>query len=232
MQTVGEFVATHTVPGGGTRAWADPDPAAAAVATLDAGLPVRVLEAQPNGWAHVLCSNGWTAWVDGRVLQPVDVAAPVAAATTAKPSLGTQFNWLFQPIETGPLSLGGAAAAVLGGFLPWLTLGSTGASAWDLGVVALLRGHGPNSGVMAGVALVVVALVALPRITHKPLPAIAVAALGGLATNVALLALIATSKEHLHAHIGVGLLLTLAGGAAILADFYLGLQRAHPKAAA
>lgn len=31
--------------------------------SLDAGLPVRLLDASANGWAFVECSNGWQCYV-------------------------------------------------------------------------------------------------------------------------------------------------------------------------
>lgn len=63
------FAPTHTVPAGGIPAWETPDPGAAAVANLDAGLPVQVLERRAD-WARVEASNGWSGWVDGRRLVP------------------------------------------------------------------------------------------------------------------------------------------------------------------
>lgn len=59
---------THVVPDGGLPAWAEPNPEAQPVATLGAGLPVFV-EQVLGAWAHVLCSNGWRGWVDGRRLR-------------------------------------------------------------------------------------------------------------------------------------------------------------------
>jgi hypothetical protein len=59
---------THRIPEGGLDAWQDPDPAAAPVARLDAGLEVR-LEDTLGGWAHIVCENGWSAWVDGGRLE-------------------------------------------------------------------------------------------------------------------------------------------------------------------
>lgn len=59
--------ATHGVPVGGLDAYELPDPALAPIARLDAGLPVQVGE-ELGAWARVVCSNGWTAWVDGRRL--------------------------------------------------------------------------------------------------------------------------------------------------------------------
>lgn len=61
---------THRVPAGGMPAWANPDPASAATLRLEPGLPVMVVEAFPNGWTRVRASNGWTGWVDGRLLTP------------------------------------------------------------------------------------------------------------------------------------------------------------------
>lgn len=58
---------THAVPPGGMPAWAAPDGTQAIAATLDAGLPVQVVE-ETTGWAHVVCSNGWEAWVDASLL--------------------------------------------------------------------------------------------------------------------------------------------------------------------
>lgn len=58
---------THAVPLGGLPAWGVPDPATSVVASLDAGLPVRVA-ATAGDWAQVEASNGWMGWVDGRRL--------------------------------------------------------------------------------------------------------------------------------------------------------------------
>jgi hypothetical protein len=58
---------THRVPAEGMQAWAAPDPASAIVARLDPGLEVRVDEVA-GAWARVTASNGWTGWVDGRLL--------------------------------------------------------------------------------------------------------------------------------------------------------------------
>lgn len=61
------FGPTHTVPPQGLQAWAAPDPNGAVVATLGGGLPIQVTEVR-GAWARVLCSNGWTGWVDGRII--------------------------------------------------------------------------------------------------------------------------------------------------------------------
>ena len=62
------FVPTHEVPDEGMSAWREPDPNQSPVATLDPGLEVRRAEQREDGWAHIVCSNDWDAWVDGRRL--------------------------------------------------------------------------------------------------------------------------------------------------------------------
>jgi len=62
------FAATHVVPEPGMNAWSTPDPEAAVAAQLAAGVELKVLE-ERGAWAHVKGSNGWTGWVDGRLLQ-------------------------------------------------------------------------------------------------------------------------------------------------------------------
>ncbi len=57
----------HKVPPQGMQAWAAPDPNGPVIATLGGHLPVQVTEMR-GAWAHVVCSNGWTGWVDGRLL--------------------------------------------------------------------------------------------------------------------------------------------------------------------
>lgn len=65
------FVASHRIPGEGLPAWRQPDPNASPEVTIGGGLLVQVLEQHANGWAHILCDNGWSAWVDGRRLVPI-----------------------------------------------------------------------------------------------------------------------------------------------------------------
>jgi hypothetical protein len=62
---------SHVVPATGLPAWGAPDAAAAPVAQLPPGTELLLAEALPNGWARVVASNGWTGWVDGRLLVPI-----------------------------------------------------------------------------------------------------------------------------------------------------------------
>ncbi|MFJ8473374.1 hypothetical protein [Kitasatospora sp. NPDC094011] len=76
------FCPTHVAPPGGLASWAAPDPAQPST-RLDPLLPVRLI-ADQGDWAQVLCSNGWTAWVDGRLLVALPEPPPAAGAPPAR----------------------------------------------------------------------------------------------------------------------------------------------------
>jgi hypothetical protein len=63
----GQWVPSHAVPPQGLRAWSAPDPSGPVVANLAPGLPIQVAEVR-GAWARVICSNGWTGWIDGRII--------------------------------------------------------------------------------------------------------------------------------------------------------------------
>ncbi|MGW0841580.1 hypothetical protein ACWD26_15700 [Streptomyces sp. NPDC002787] len=81
MTTPG-FLPTHVVPPGGLPAWETPDPSRPTV-SLDALLPVQLLDRRGD-WGRVLCANGWSAWVDGRLLVAVPQDPPAAGAALAR----------------------------------------------------------------------------------------------------------------------------------------------------
>jgi hypothetical protein len=56
------------VPADGLPAWEGPDAERSAMTMLDPGLEVRRVEQRDDGWAHIVCANDWTTWVDGRRL--------------------------------------------------------------------------------------------------------------------------------------------------------------------
>jgi CRP-like cAMP-binding protein len=64
----GAFTPTHVVPASGLLAWSRPDPSEEPVATLAAGVELRVI-GETGAWAQVAAANGWEGWVDGRALQ-------------------------------------------------------------------------------------------------------------------------------------------------------------------
>ncbi|MEU8437247.1 hypothetical protein AB0F18_30995 [Streptomyces sp. NPDC029216] len=92
-----EFHPTHVVPQEGLPAWEAPD-VARPTAPLDPFLPVQLLSRRGE-WTEILCANGWSAWVDGRLL----VAVPQPPPTTGRPLTRTE--------DPGPL-LGRAAEAL------------------------------------------------------------------------------------------------------------------------
>ncbi|MGW0645732.1 hypothetical protein [Streptomyces badius] len=77
-----EFRPTHVVPPEGLPAWESPD-VARPTDPLDALLPVQVRDRRGD-WAYVACSNGWSAWVDGRLLVSVPRTPPAPGAPLAR----------------------------------------------------------------------------------------------------------------------------------------------------
>ncbi|MEU2158482.1 hypothetical protein ABZ532_26325 [Streptomyces sp. NPDC019396] len=88
MPEVTEFAAvpgfrpTHVVPGDGLPTWESPD-ASRPSAPLDPFLPVELLDRRGD-WGRVLCANGWSTWVDGRLLVPVPQSPPPAGQPLAR----------------------------------------------------------------------------------------------------------------------------------------------------
>jgi hypothetical protein len=65
------WLASHRAPAEGMAAWSSPDPSVAPAAMLPGSLNVQLVE-ERGAWASILCDNGWTGWVDGRLLQRVE----------------------------------------------------------------------------------------------------------------------------------------------------------------
>ncbi|WP_217227945.1 hypothetical protein [Streptomyces anulatus] len=76
------FRPTHVVPPDGLPAWESPD-VARPTDPLDALLPVELRDRRGD-WAYVVCSNGWSAWVDGRLLVSVPRSPPAAGQPLAR----------------------------------------------------------------------------------------------------------------------------------------------------
>jgi hypothetical protein len=81
MTTPG-FRPTHVVPQDGMPAWEVPDPDRPTV-PLDGLLPVRLVDRRGD-WGHIVCANGWSAWVDGRLLVAVPREPPAAGRPLAR----------------------------------------------------------------------------------------------------------------------------------------------------
>lgn len=76
------FRPTHVVPPDGLPAWEAPD-TTRPTTPLDAFLPVSLLSRRGE-WGEVLCANGWSAWVDGRLLVAVPQPPPTAGRPVAR----------------------------------------------------------------------------------------------------------------------------------------------------
>ena len=198
------FVANSTVPARGLDARATPDPTAPVAARLDPGLPVAVTQRQGD-WARIVCSNGWEAWVDGRLLVAPSAPGPAAA----RPGLAVA--------GIGLMALLGGSAVIVGSFLDWWGEGPFAVTAWDIPMKFLISGD-VGDGIKAGPFLLVVALLAIPLLTRRPLPPMAVLAIGAVPIIVAGVALIRGLREDPSLDPRIGMMLTLAGGVLILLD--------------
>ncbi|WP_455359102.1 hypothetical protein [Streptomyces sp. SYSU K21746] len=80
--TTEDFAPTHVVPREGLPAWEAPD-VSRPTEPLDPFLPVRLLDRRGD-WGQILCANGWSAWVDGRLLVAVPEPPPAAGQPLAR----------------------------------------------------------------------------------------------------------------------------------------------------
>jgi len=105
---------TDEVPATGMAAYAEPDASLSPLTTLSAGLRLHRIEDR-GAWAKVAADNGWSAWVDGRQLVPLDQtpAGPPVDQTVFQPS--TAVADVPAPAAGPPL---GAPAGPLGGGVP------------------------------------------------------------------------------------------------------------------
>jgi hypothetical protein len=109
----------------------------------------------------------------------------------------------------------GAALVVVGSFLPWLSSGRKTLSAWSIPVLALIPG-GPRQGVPVGPILLLVAIVLLPYLLRRPLPALVRLLLAAVAFNAAGSILIAVLRTGPPMTFGVGVVITLAGAVLLI----------------
>ncbi|WP_371483870.1 hypothetical protein [Kitasatospora sp. NBC_00315] len=84
------FRPTHVAAQDGMPTWTAPDPSHPS-ARLDPLLPVQLLDREGD-WGRIVCSNGWSAWVDGRLLislpdDPPAAGLPPGRAADPRPLL-------------------------------------------------------------------------------------------------------------------------------------------------
>jgi hypothetical protein len=217
----GSFVPTHRVPDVGMPFWSAPEASAAAAGRLDPRVPVVIAE-QRGDWARVVCSNGWSGWVDGRALI-AGAVSPAPAATVAAPAA----NPTWAAATTAPdrlqalpglgwLTIAGMALVILGSFLDWWSKSGFGDSAWDFPLLGLVSDNPGAEGIKIGLALLVVLGAAVPLVTKKPLPPQALVALGAWPVLLAVVGIVRNAD--LDVNPGLGLFAVLIGGALVAAD--------------
>jgi hypothetical protein len=195
-----DFRPSRAVPAGGLDAWTEPDAARPPDARLDPGLRVEMLE-ENQGWALVRFDNGWEAWVDGRRLEPLARAGRVPPSGFAAVLLT-----VLLPV----------ALVVIGSVLPWFSVASESANAWDVEVVSLFTHEDGDLDLKTGPVLVAVAVGALGLAATRPERLVAIVGFGvlgviALGLGVLGVALYLDTPEP-RPELGIGLLLTIAGG--------------------
>ncbi|MEU8892609.1 hypothetical protein [Streptomyces sp. NPDC048442] len=88
--TTADFRPTHVVPQDGLPAWEAPD-VDRPTTPLDALLPVQLVD-RLGDWGRIVCANGWSAWVDGRLLvavprDPPGAGGPLTRTADPRPLL-------------------------------------------------------------------------------------------------------------------------------------------------
>jgi hypothetical protein len=223
------------VPTGGLPAWSRSDATEQPVARLDPGLEVHVVE-RWGDWANIRCSNGWTAWVDGRRLEAIDSVEPVLVATSARaagpttrPVSGSvgKLGWSRSVVVGGrTIEIGlpaiGAVLALVGSMLDWFSTTGLSASSFDVKLNFLVSPKsdpsGPDIGLVLLAAIVGVAVLVVVGTRERERRWIggAVAAVAGVFV-VQLQRWLSQFPEDqrpgLFDTIGLGVWLTLVGGA-------------------
>ncbi|MGW6915116.1 hypothetical protein ACWGB8_15075 [Kitasatospora sp. NPDC054939] len=85
-----DFRPTHVAPRDGLPTWTAPDPMQPST-RLDPLLPVQLI-GREGDWGHIMCANGWSAWVDGRLLvslpeEPTTATQPRGRTADPRPAL-------------------------------------------------------------------------------------------------------------------------------------------------
>lgn len=219
MAGVAGFHPDHRTPVAGMPAWDVPDPTRQPVATAAPRLLVQVIERQGD-WSRVLFDNGWSGWVDGRLLEPLaPTPTPTPAPATAAPRLGG----LDAPVELAGVRItaflfAGAALAVAA-FLPWVSQFAASESSFGVPISVLFDPEvQATGGVKIGFVVVPIAAVVIASAFGK-IPAVAGRVAGGLGALIATVFVAQLQRALGQAQVatvfgvlGMGVYLTMVGG--------------------
>jgi hypothetical protein len=103
--------------------WPRPDAGAPPGPRINGGLEVQVVETYGD-WTKVEFSNGWSAWVDGRLLVGRGSRPAQSAIAQAKPKGSFDLQAMMAD-RTKAFAVGGAALIALASILPWLRGGGS-----------------------------------------------------------------------------------------------------------
>ena len=182
---------THRVPQGGLPAWLQADSSTAPAANLEQGLELQVLS-RWGDWAYIRCTNGWSAWVDGRRLHPMyqqaasvqhtatyqaipaagtyaaAQAVPQRAPMPAAATVGRTVNLGGKDVAITP-ALGGAALVLVGALLPWFSItGFPSSNAFEVPLKFLFDPKAEATGLDLGWLVLLGALVAGALALFRP----------------------------------------------------------------
>ncbi|MDQ1373449.1 MAG: hypothetical protein QOJ09_787 [Actinomycetota bacterium] len=226
------FVPTHVIPAGGLPAWAAPDPTQDIVATIEARVEVVVRE-ERGAWADVLCSNGWSAWVDGRRLLAIGAGSPsYAQPQPAAGGYGAPVGG-GAPGAAGPAQLDvatlkrlatppviGAVLLALGTILPWTRSGFGSGNGFDVPITFLWSKTAGSGGVKLGLLLLVLGAGGVYVASRADIQRFRIA-VGGVAALCVVLFVVQFQRVLSGTHVsltkvlGFGVLVTLVGAVAL-----------------
>ena len=214
------FTPTHRVPAGGMDSWPRPDAQAPRGPRINEALVVQSTD-RLGDWAKVVFDNGWSAWVDGRLLEPV---LGTRKNTTPGPGSGRAFDLAaIRSDRTRVAGLGGALLVALASVLPWLRGTGQSVNSYDVRAKVLIDyKSNATSGLTIGVILLLLsaALVVAIAVGRKERLTqwLGVATIGvpGLYVVQLQRALSNVPGAGITDFIGIGILAAVAGGALVL----------------
>jgi len=215
------FSPTHSTPAAGLDSWPRPDPNAPIGPHISPGLPLQLL-ARSGDWAKVTFDNGWTAWVDGRLLVAVGSRSPGLASSTGSGGGSFDFATLMTD-RPKAFAIGGAALVAVSALLPWAR-GASSTNSFDLPAAFLVDYKTTSTGgIKVGwllVAIAVAIVFVIVRGAHNRVER----GLGIAAMAVPALYLVQLQRYVSAARgvsitdlVGIGVVGTIAGGVLVLA---------------